>query len=94
MSYDFLMQAIKILHTKVDDKSDLDFVYDYIVQTSDKTILDYKKKITIISYDNDVELFIEIINKLIKIYESENHEEYEKCNVLLNKKNRTLQLTT
>jgi len=91
MNYDFLMQAIKILHTEIEDKSDLYFIYDYVTQTSDETIIQYKKNITIISYNNDVELFIEIINELIKLFE--NDEDFERCAILLKKKKRVIELT-
>ena len=45
---------------------------------------------TVLSYDNDLELYIEIVNGLIKIFEDQ--EAYEKCAVLLEKKNDALSI--
>ncbi len=94
VSYDFLMQAVKILHTNEHDKYELDIVYDFIIQLTDETIYSYMEKKTIISYDNDFELFIQLIDRLIEILENEVYEEYEKCRNLLNKKEYCKKLLT
>lgn len=90
MSYDFLIQSVKILHNENNLKSEIDFVYDFVMETTDNTLDIYSNRSTIISYNNDVELFIEIINKLIKILESDDYEEYEKCSKLIQKKEKIL----
>lgn len=90
MSYDFLIQAVKILHNENNSKSDIDFVYDFIMETTDVTLNIYKNRTSIISYTNDFELFIEIINKLITVLESEEFEEYEKCFKLTQKRKNIL----
>ena len=56
--------------------SNNDMIYEYI---NNKTIL---------SYNNDLELLIEIIDRMIEILEET--EDYEKCLVLKNKKERCL----
>lgn len=90
MSYDFLIQSVKILHNENNSKSDIDFVYDFVMETTDTTLNVYKNRTSIISYTNDFELFIEIINKLITILESEEYEEYEKCLSLVQKRKNIL----
>jgi hypothetical protein len=94
VSYDFLLQAVKILHTNQNDKYELDIVYDFIIQLTDETLLSYMEKKTIISYDNDFDLFMELIDRLIEILEDEKYEEYEKCYLLLNKKEYCKKLLT
>ena len=45
---------------------------------------------TIISYDNDLELYVEIIDAMLLILEGK--EEYEKCQVLKNKKEECIKI--
>lgn len=93
VNYDFLFQAVKILHTNQNDKYELDIVFDFIIQLTDETIFTYIEKNTIISYENDLELYFEVIDKLIQIFEDEKYEEYEKCELLLNKKKYCMKIT-
>jgi hypothetical protein len=51
---------------------------------------DYNNTCTILSYDNDLELYIEIIDSLIQIFEDK--EEYEKCELLLFKRDESLEI--
>ncbi len=51
---------------------------------------DYLNRCTILSYNNDLELYVEIIDVLISIYED--REEYEKCMLLKNKKEQSINL--
>jgi hypothetical protein len=64
-------------------------IYDYIRNVDNDMIFDYINNKTILSYNNDLELLIEIIDRMIQILEET--EEYEKCLVLKNKKERCLQ---
>jgi len=90
VNYDFLLQAVKIIHTNKNDKSELDIVYQFILQLSEETLKFYITNCTILTYKNDLELFLELIDNLIKIYESDEYQEYEKCYMLLKKKEYTL----
>jgi hypothetical protein len=92
--FDYLLQAIKILHTSKNTNFEINTIYDWILIVEDKTILQYKNRKSIISFNNDLELFIEIIDKLIEILEDEKHEDYEKCYLLLNKKEYCKKLLT
>ena len=51
---------------------------------------DYNNTCTILSYDNDLELYVEIIDSLIQIFED--REEYEKCELLLFKRDESLEI--
>jgi len=90
VNYDFLLQAVKIIHTNADDKSELEIAYQFILQLTEETLQFYTTNCTILSYNNDLELFLELIDNLIKIYEGEDYQEYEKCYMLLKKKEYTL----
>jgi hypothetical protein len=59
-------------------------VYLYVISLDNDILNDYNNTCTILSYDNDLELYLEIIDALIKIYEEK--EEYEKCSLLIQKK--------
>lgn len=85
MSINFLLQAIRILHLGTYNDSELQMMYEYL-KNLDNTILNtYLLSSSVLGkYNNDLELCIEVIDKLIKILEA--REEYEKCQELLNKK--------
>ena len=88
MSVSFLLQATRVLHVgNYDDE--VRMIYDYIRNVDNDMIFEYINKKTILSYNNDLELLIEIIDRMIEILEET--EEYEKCLVLKNKKERCLQ---
>ena len=83
MSSDFLFQAVKVLHLEQNNIEKLYIVYEFIKQLDDVTLFLYSTNKTIISYNSDLDLLIELIDGLIKIFETENIEEYEKCNELM-----------
>ncbi len=90
MSISFLLQATKILHVGNYDDDDIQMIYDYIRSVDNEIIFHYISNKTILSYENDLELLIEIIDKLLFILEQ--NEEYEKCFVLKNKKDQCLKI--
>lgn len=89
MSISFLLQATRVLHVGNYDDDEVRMIYDYIRNVDNDMIFDYINNKTILSYNNDLELLIEIIDRMIQILEET--EEYEKCLVLKNKKERCLQ---
>jgi hypothetical protein len=82
--FDYLLQAVKVLHTNDNTEFEINTVYEWVLVVEDKTLLKYKNRNSIISYSNDLELFIELIDYLIPIFEKS--EEYERCERLLNRK--------
>lgn len=82
--YDFLMQAIKILYSNNQINEEINLTYNFVILTEIDTLKKYNKKCIISLYENNLELFIDIIDKLIILYE--NDEDYEKCLKLLDKK--------
>lgn len=84
LKINFLLQATRILNVGNYDEDELEMIYKFIV-TVDKTILNYyNESKTIFSYLSDLELYIEIVDELIKVYEE--RENYENCALLIIKK--------
>jgi hypothetical protein len=90
MAFNFLLQATKVLHSNQFDENELDIIYEYMCCVSDETLNEYKKNITILSYNNDLELYTDIVNKLISVFSE--REEYEKCARLVKKINQVKSL--
>lgn len=84
MSISFLLQATRVLHIGNYDDDEVQMIYDYIRTLDNEIIIHYYSNKTILSYENDLELLIEIIDKMIYILEQT--EDYEKCLILKNKK--------
>ena len=84
----FLLQATRVLHVGNYDEEELKMVYEFIVNLDNEILNDYNNTCTIVSYDNDLQLYVEIIDSLILIFEE--REEYEKCEILVNKKEESL----
>jgi hypothetical protein len=90
MSVNFLLQATRVLHVDNYDDDDLTMIYNFMVNIDNDILNDYNNTCTILSYDNDLELYVEIIDSLIQIFED--REEYEKCELLLFKRDESLEI--
>lgn len=88
MLVNFLMQATRVLHVGDYDEDELEMVYEFVSSIDNEILNDYNNTCTIISYDNDLQLYVEIVDTLIKIYEEK--EEYEKCEILKFKKDDSI----
>ena len=84
----FLLQATRVLGGNDFTEDELIMISSFMMAVDDEIMNDYKNTCTILSYDNDLELYIEIIDVLIKIYEE--REEYEICEELKHKKDESL----
>lgn len=80
MSFNFLLQATRVLHINEYDEMELKIIYEYITSLETDTFFNYLNKCTVIGYTNDLELYIDIVNAMIMIFEE--NEEYEKCQML------------
>lgn len=90
MSVNFLLQATRVLHVDNYDDEDLTMIYNFMINIDNDILNDYNNTCTILSYDNDLELYIEIIDSLILVFEE--REEYEKCEKLKNKKDDSIEI--
>ena len=88
MTINFLLQATRVLHFGNYDEDELTMFYNYLTALDNEILNDYYSSCTILSYDNDLELYVEIINALIFIFEE--REEYEKCFKLKSKKEESI----
>ncbi len=90
MSINFLLQATRVLNFGNYDEVELSMTYNYITALDNEILNDYFNTCTILSYDNDLELYIEIVETLILVFEE--REEYEKCAKLKNKKEQSINI--
>lgn len=86
----FLLQATRILHVGNYEEDELRMIYDFTIELDNVILIEYLNTSSILSYANDLELYIEILEVLIGIFEE--REEYEKCNVLKIKKEESIEL--
>jgi hypothetical protein len=84
MTFNFLLQATRVLTIGNYDEDELIMVFNFMIAIDNDILNDYNNTCTIISYDNDLQLFIEILDTLIGIFED--REEYECCVMLKDKK--------
>jgi len=90
MSINFLLQAVRLIHIGNYNDTEIQMIYDYLKNLDNVALNDYLRLHKVLQYNNDLEFCIEIIDKTIKILEEK--EEYEKCQVLLNKKEESLDI--
>ena len=90
MSLNFLLQATRVLHVGNYDEDELEMIYNFFISVDNEILNDYYNRCTILSYNNDLELYIEITDSLISIFEVT--EEYEKCLLLKHQKEESLKI--
>jgi hypothetical protein len=90
MDFNFLIQATRVLNNNDYDEKELELVYDFIIMVDNELINYYYCNNSILSYQNDLEIYIEIVDTLINIFEQ--REEYEKCELLIYKKEFSLSI--
>jgi hypothetical protein len=90
MTANFLLQATRVLQHGNYDEDELAMVTNFMIAIDEEILNDYNCTSSILTYDTDLELYVEIIDALIEIYE--NREEYEMCSLLKDKKDESLQI--
>lgn len=90
LSVNFLLQSTRILHVGNYDEDELNMIYNFMSKVDKTILIHYLTSKTILSYDSDLELCLEIITTLVSIYED--REEYEKCVILTKKKNKIIKI--
>ena len=90
ITVNFLLQATRVLQVDNYDDSELEMVYNFLVKLDNIVLTVYNKTCTIPSYNSDLELYVEIIEELIRVFIE--REEYEKCSLLKNKKEEALRI--
>jgi len=90
MPSNFLLQSTRVLHNDNYDENELEMITNFMVAVDNEILNEYNNTCTIISYDNELQLYIEILDELIRVFED--REEYEKCELLKNKKDDSLEI--
>ena len=90
MSINFLLQATRVLSFGNYDDVELSMTYNYLTALDNDILNDYFNTCTILAYNNDLELYIEIVETLILVFEE--REEYEKCAKLIKKKEESINI--
>lgn len=76
MNINFIVQSLLIFkHGQTDDE--LRMVYDYLLFLDYNILITYFNNNTIPGFQNDLYIYIEVVNETIKVFEK--MEEYEKC---------------
>jgi hypothetical protein len=88
MRFNFLLQTTRVLHHGNFNYQELDMVYNFLTSIDNEILNDYNYTCTIPSYDNDIQLYVEVLDKTLEIFEG--MEEYEKCQNLKNKREEAL----
>lgn len=88
MTVNFLLQATRVLSKNNYDEDELVMITNFINAVDNDVLNEYNNTCTILSYDNDLQLYIEILDALIKIHEK--REQYEICELLKDKKDDSL----
>ena len=90
MTVNFLLQATRVLNVGNYDDDELKMIYNFLTSIDNEVLNDYNMNCTILSYDSDLHLYIEILDAIILIYEE--REEYEKCSVIKSKKEESIKI--
>lgn len=90
MSINILLQATRVLSFGNYDDVELSMTYNYLTALDNEILNDYFNTCTILAYNNDLELYIEIVETLIIVFEE--REEYEKCAKLIRKKEESINI--
>ena len=90
MSVNFLLQATRVLSFNNYDEDELKMVYDFMISIDNEILNDYNMSCSIIIYNNDLELYVEVLDALINIFED--REEYEKCEMLKHKRDDSIEI--
>jgi len=79
-----------ILSSEDRTEDEIRMVYDYLLFLDYDTLFSYFFKNTLPIYENDLFIYLEVVNKTIKIFEKS--EEYEKCYKLKIKRDEALEI--
>lgn len=90
LKINFLLQTTRILNIGNYDEDELEMIYNFITSVDNVILNYYNESKTILTYGSDLELYVEIVDELIKIYEE--REQYENCSLLIDKKQQSIKI--
>ena len=90
MSINFLLQSLKTLYQGDYTDDETFMIYTYLKNIDNNNLITYLNTNTLLDYENDLDLYVEVLALLISVFESK--EEYEKCDDLLEKKEQSIKI--
>ena len=90
MISNFLVEINKNINCGNYNLNTLEMYFDYIKTFDNEKMVNYSYSYSTSEYNNDLNIYVEVIDSLIKIFED--NEEYEKCEILKDKKNESLNI--
>ena len=87
MNINFIIQSLLILTKDNYTSDELRMIYDYLLSIDNETLFSYHLKVSLRTYETDFHIYIDVIDRLIKIFEG--IEDYEKCYKLKIKKDNS-----
>lgn len=86
----FLLQTIVIFEEKNHNDEEINMIYNFLTNLDNEILNNYLLTSDVIPYENNLELCVEVIRKLIMIFEDK--EEYEKCAILKYKQDDAIEI--
>lgn len=90
VTFNFLLQATRVLNIGRYSENELNMIKKFLLTLDSDSLNRYYNTQTIITHNNDLELFLEIIDALIVIFEG--IENYEDCHLLKLKRNEAINI--
>lgn len=87
MNINFIIQSLLIITNDNYNSDELRMIYDYLLSIDNETLFSYHLKVSLRTYETDFHIYIDVIDRLIKIFEK--IEDYEKCYKLKLKKDES-----
>lgn len=93
ISFKYLLQMSRLLTDKIYNDNDLIKMYNFILSIDNSELNEYLLTKTLFSYENDLELYLEVLKNILKIFEeTENYElcieikkKIDDCQIIINK---------
>jgi len=89
-SYNFLLQATRVLQVDDYNEEDLEMIYNFTLAIDNEVLDRYNVTNSLLIYNSDLELYVEILDALIHGFVT--LEDYEKCAVLKSKKDECIKI--
>lgn len=79
-SFEYIIQAAKLIQSGGYKDDELEFVHHLVLAIDNETLIIYHNSCNLIGYENDLDLYHDLLRALIMLFEES--EEYEKCKSL------------
>ncbi len=80
LSFKYILQASRVLDEQIYTEKDLKDIFLFLIDIDNYELNEYILNRTVVTYEHDLEVYMLILEKVLKIYE--NQENYEYCHIL------------